>query len=413
MSALDDRYGDILPDARDADALRAIGDLEAVYTHNTSPPPHLGAAMDRALRAHIAEAERPLPLVYRAPVRAWTRRPIADGLPSWVRWWVALLVATFSFGGGLAVAQTLPHHATPASTGGTPFPAVRAYTQAERQRAAGHCDRAIPLYQRAISSYATYVSAYVGLGFCYQPLGSYAAALATFDKAIRIDPTNYLLYFDRAGLEGQAGRMGAAIADDRAALRLSPPQVPSYLSIAYSFASFADYFDALVAMSKAIALTPSNPSLYEQRANMYLQVSEDQHAYADYRQGIRLAQSTTQRARLYTDLAVAYAGQGDYDSALGAIASAIRLQPGDAYLYVLSGNTHHEAGRLTDALSLYDRALHLVSTGPDAEAAHEGKGDVLVVQGRRTEAIGEYKRALKVAAPDDVARLNQKIRAAR
>jgi Tfp pilus assembly protein PilF len=43
-------------------------------------------------------------------------------------------------------------------------------------------------------------------------LGSYAAALATFDKAIAIDPTNYLLYFYRADVETQVGRMGAAIA---------------------------------------------------------------------------------------------------------------------------------------------------------------------------------------------------------
>ncbi len=69
---------------------------------------------------------------------------------------------------------------------------------------------------------------------------------------------------------------------------------------------------------------------------------------------------------------------------------------------------------MTDALSLYDRALHLVSTGPTAEAAHEGKGDVLVAQGHRAEAISEYKRALKLATPGDTTqRLNQKIRAAR
>jgi len=375
----------------------------------TAEPPPAPTMVDAAVMQAARDRYTLRPHGRITPLPA--RRP--QPLPARVRWWVALLVATFSFGGGLAAAQTLPRHAMTAPAGGAPPGSAQEYAQAEQLRASGHCDRAIPLYRRAIAAYATYVSAYVGLGSCYQTLGSYATALATFDKAIRIDPTNYLLYFDRAGVEAQAGRMGAAVDDYRVALRLSPPQVPSYLAIAYGFAGVADYADALGAMSKAIALTPRNPSLYAQRANLYLQASDDQHAYADYRQAIHLAQTVTQRAALYADLAEVYASQRDYDQALGAIAAAIRLRPGDARLYVVSGRIHLDAGQLPAALSLYDRALRLVSSGPTAEAAHEGKGDVLVVQGRRTEAIGEYKRALKLAMPSDVARLNQEIRAAR
>lgn len=401
------RPNDPLPAGADAEVMRFTEFLDRLYTPETPPAAALvDAAVMRTVRERYATRSRGRVMLF--PVRG------ARSLPVQVRWWVALLIATFTFGGGLAAAQTLPQHTTSVSTEGAPSPAAQAYAQAESLRAANHCDRAIPLYRQAIAAYATYVSAYVGLGFCYQVLGSYAAALTTFDKAIRIDPTNYLLYFYRASLEAQAGRMGAAMGDYRAALRLSPPQVPSYLAIAQGFLSIEDFPDALGAVSKAITLTPSNPSLYEQRANIYLQASDDQHAYADYQRAIQLAPTAAERARIYADLAGVYAGRRDYDPALTAIAAAIRLQPGDAHLYVLSGGIHLAADQLPAALSLYDHALRFVSTGLDAEAAHEGKGDVLVAQGHRAEAIGEYKRALKLATLGDTTqRLNQKIHAAR
>lgn len=81
--------------------------------------------------------------------------PATRALPAPVRWWVALLVATLSFGGGLAAAQTLPRHATPSVAGGAPPAFVQEYAQAEKLRASGRCDHAIPLYRRAISAYAT------------------------------------------------------------------------------------------------------------------------------------------------------------------------------------------------------------------------------------------------------------------
>jgi len=128
MNTLDERYGDLLPDAHDADARRAVGDLEAVYTHNMSPPPHLGTAMDRALRAHVAGVERPLPLVYHAPVRTWTRRPIAAA--------AALVAALAIVGGVYAAVATLGDQAL-LGNGGT------------RQIVASDLGRSLDLSRRA------------------------------------------------------------------------------------------------------------------------------------------------------------------------------------------------------------------------------------------------------------------------
>jgi tetratricopeptide (TPR) repeat protein len=102
------------------------------------------------------------------------------------------------------------------------------------------------------------------------------------------------------------------------------------------------------------------------------------------------------RAPIYADLANVYAQQGDVQSAERAIALAIRLAPGSAHFYVQSGDIHKDAGAAPAALVLYEHALHLARIGPDAAAAHEARGDVLVSLGHIKQAVAEYRAALRL-----------------
>lgn len=124
-------------------------------------------------------------------------------------------------------------------------------------------------------------------------------------------------------------------------------------------------------------------------------------AYADYRTAIKVSPTTAVRATVYSDLAGAYQGQGDYASALAAVRRAIQLLPNTAHFYVTAGDIQRDAGDYTQALGSYDHALRLVSKGPDAEKAHEGKGDVFARQGRQALAIAQYRAALKLVAASD------------
>ena len=293
-------------------------------------------------------------------------------------------------------ACSIPAPSEQASAGAHPMTAAQDYNAAQTLATDGHCDRAIPLYLRALSKDDGFVNAYRNLGTCYQTLGSLHAALVEYDKAISVDPTNFGLYLARAGLEAVMGNTGAATDDDATALRLAPPQAPSYVAIAESFASFADFADAVTAMTKAIALVPDNPSFYEQRGGYYLQVKDAAHAYQDYQRAIKVASSTASRATVYADLANMYDQRGDFQSAERAVALAIRLAPWSAHFYVQSGDIHKDAGAAHAALVLYDQALRRARIGPDAEAAHEGKGDVLVSLGHIKQAVAEYRAALRL-----------------
>lgn len=310
------------------------------------------------------------------------RRAVSLGLTACMLGFVSMALAGCSLFNG-------------AFAGSPPPSAVQDFSQASNLSQNNHCDKAIPLYLSALTKDGTFVNAYKGLGLCYQAIGDFGSAISTYDKAIKVDPTNFGLYQSRAGAQAVSGNTGAATNDLEAALRFATKQSSSYSSIAGSFASYGDFADAVVAMDKAIALTPSEPSLYKTRGDYYLQEPDNARAIQDYKRAIDAAPGTS-KADYYADLASAYHQMIGYtNSAYAALHAAIQLQPGNPSYYVQDGDYHQAAGAFPQAMGLYDQALRIAKTGSAAEAAYEGKGDVLAAQGRKVKALAEYKLALK------------------
>lgn len=293
--------------------------------------------------------------------------------------------------------------------------AVDDFNKAQNLSNAGVCARAIPVYLRALMKNRMYVNAYTGLGYCYQQIGSPNAAILEYDKAIQIDPTNWNLYYQRAGAEVVNGSRGAALTDYLYALKMAPPQAPSYATIAQALHDeLNDYARAVMAVDKAIAVAPGNPNYYIQRAGYYLDEGNLTHAYADYNQALKVAPFTASRANIEAQLAQVYQQQGDFDSAYKAMNEAIRLQPDNTHFYVLSGDLYRAGNHFTFALNRYNQALRVAHKGPDAEAAHEGKGDAYVGLGQTGPAIAEYQQAKKLTKDaGTLARLKAEIEAAK
>lgn len=289
------------------------------------------------------------------------------------------------------------------------------FSKAQVLQSAGHCDRAIPIYLRILVRDGAYTTAYGSLGDCYLTFGSPTTAVVEYNKAIQLDPTNFGFYMKRAATEYSFGSSGQAIADAKIAMQLSTKQPASYVSISQLFSSFADFGDAIAAMDQAIALAPDNADLYEGRGRIFVTALQFGKAFADFRNAARIATYRAAQVRIFGDLADVYGGEGDYDSAYNVMWQAIHLDPTNPHSYVHAGDIHRDSGRYSGAIGLYDHAIALVSTGVDAEAAHEGKGNALAALGRTQQAIDEYRAAVKLVAKGDVAgqaRLKAAIKAA-
>ncbi len=355
----------------------------------------------------------------RGPAHVMARRLESQEYFSTRRKWVSsgiaflsLVLVAVTLAGCSLNQASLTSSPAPSTSASTPADAAKDFNAAQVLQNAGRCDQAIPLYLKAIQENNIYVNAYRSLGDCYHSQGSDNAAIAEYNKAIPLDPTNWFLYYARAGAEVSLGMNGQARADYNNALRLAPPVRDTYQSIAQNgFNSFSDFPDAIAAMNKAIELSPDDPSLYEARGNIFLTAKQYTDAYNDYKKAIAVAPYKASQSSINADLANVYAGQGNYDPAFMYMRTAISLQPSNPHLYVLSGNIHRDAGHFTDAIGLYNQVFKLVQRGPDVESAHEGIGDVYAAMGQIKPAISAYQQAMRFTK--DTAGLKAKIKATR
>jgi len=328
---------------------------------------------------------------------------------------LALFALPFALSGCALPSPGADVQANTASDTGNALPgnSVRDYNRAAALANAHNCRAAIPLYLKAVTENPMYTNAYVGLANCYQDpnVGDFGAAIKEYDNAIQTDPMRFDLYLGRAGADVNNGSTGAADADNYLALHTARPLVPSYISIAQSFATYADFGGALDAMDRAIALVQDDPSLYEQRAGYLEQAHKYTAALEDYKKAIQVAPYLGLRASVNANLAQVYSDHEDYDSAISAIAIAIQLQPNDPHYYFKSGQYKQSAARYSGALAAYQELLRLSAAGPDAESAHESRGDIFYTLGRNQDAAAEYKLALALAVdPNTRATLRGKLK---
>ncbi len=93
----------------------------------------------------------------------------------------------------------------------------------------------------------------------------------------------------------------------------------------------------------------------------------------------------------------------DVDSAIRLIRDAVEHDPDNPIYHANLGNVLKDAGRLTDAIAAYRRALAL---RPGYAEIHNNLGFVLQASGMIEEAIGHYRKAITLRPADYRAHYN-------
>ena len=96
--------------------------------------------------------------------------------------------------------------------------------------------------------------------------------------------------------------------------------------------------------------------------------------------------------------------RGRFDEAASELRSALAVDPSDPTVLVNLGTVYTKAGRYEDAAATYREALRYPS--PDGYLAHNGLGVALIHQGRRAEAVEEFREALRLKPDYWMARAN-------
>jgi Flp pilus assembly protein TadD len=163
-------------------------------------------------------------------------------------------------------------------------------------------------------------------GISRSSAGDFDGAIATFSRAIELDPRNWHAWFNRARAYFDKGNYDGVIADSTKAIELG-----NNLNLAYAYglrgtgwAAKGDLEQALVDHTQAIKLDPYNALAYNNRANDRLQMGNWKGALADCNQSIALDPTSPLP---YSNRGYVHAYTGNHAQAITDWQKAIDLQP--------------------------------------------------------------------------------------
>lgn len=243
-------------------------------------------------------------------------------------------------------------------------------------------EAAIQSLSRAIRASPRLASAYVLRGIAYQRTRQYEHAVADFSEAIRLKPNNPDAYVNRGDVRGawladgegaltdfneairlDAGNAGAyarrgaqyriqkdyahAIADLEHSITLDPRSANSHYWLGLAYQAAGRTAEAVRSFDAAIGIWPNyvnalycRGKCHQSLANSPAALSDfgrviDEFPHYDYR---RTLDARVRRARILVEL-------GEYATAVGDFAEAVRLKPADAGLRYAYGETLVKSGQ--------------------------------------------------------------------
>lgn len=130
--------------------------------------------------------------------------------------------------------------------------------------------------------------AYISIASLEIEQGQLQSAIRRYDEAIKLQPDNPGVYFNRGTAKNETGDFDAAIGDFDEAIRLAPILVPAYLNRGYSKASLGRFEDAIKDYDKAIELNPKLTIAYKNRSFANAKLGRRQASIDDMKQAARL-----------------------------------------------------------------------------------------------------------------------------
>ena len=147
--------------------------------------------------------------------------------------------------------------------------------------------------------------------------------ISAYDKAIRLQPNNAVVYNNRGAAKAMLRQLNEAIDDYDEAIRLQPDYATAYNNRGLAKAGLERFDEAITDYDEAIRLQPDYADAYYSRGLMKARLEQFDEAIADYDEAIRL---NPDYAHAYYGRGLAKAGLERFDEAITDYDEAIRLK---------------------------------------------------------------------------------------
>ena len=187
------------------------------------------------------------------------------------------------------------------------------------------------------------------LGIAHQGKGQNDNAIKNFNEAIKIlndvikvNQKDAKAYTSRGNVYSALKDYKKAIEDHTKAIQLDPRLGEAYKNRAITYKSMQDN-KAIMDFSMAIILKPNDPSLFQERGEIYLDRQNYEKAIQDFNSAIHVDPNISD-SLLFTNRGQAFLERKDYAKAIEDCSKAIRLDPKNVSAYSLRCRAYREIG---------------------------------------------------------------------
>ena|GEM_PF-356798 len=142
----------------------------------------------------------------------------------------------------------------------------------------GYYKEAIKLFEKAIYMKKDYSRAYMNLADCYNNgFTDFKSALQYIDSAIKYDPANSAVVFDKGAILFNKGDQKTALEFFKQTITLNPNLVDAYISAARCDITLRNNDEAISYLNSALKLSPDNAPVYHLLAECYKNKGDAPH----------------------------------------------------------------------------------------------------------------------------------------
>jgi tetratricopeptide (TPR) repeat protein len=219
----------------------------------------------------------------------------------------------------------------------------------------------------------------------------YHKAIEDLSNVIKLEPNNYIAYYNRGGAYFNTAQYTKAVDDFSNVIKLCPDDIITYDSRGKAYYYMQQYAKAIKDLSHYIKSNPNSSRAYELRGGAYYHLKQYDKAVADFSRAIKLEPDI---ARMYKNRGGAYFHAKQYDKAIEDYSRGIKLDPNIDYAYYYRGQAYYY-------LKQYENAIKDFSVLRDSNK-YIGLAHVYCKQRQYDKAISKYSKALTFNQNDKV-----------
>jgi tetratricopeptide (TPR) repeat protein len=149
-------------------------------------------------------------------------------------------------------------------------------------------------FDKALADFETFKSltpgavGFLGRGCMYMKMNNLPSALADFNQAIEIDPTNAMAYSNRGAAYRKLEDLENALANYDLAIQHNPDYATAYMNRAFAYYKVGRYQEGVADCNRALELRPDQANTYSNRGLCRAALGDKEGARADFLRALEI-----------------------------------------------------------------------------------------------------------------------------